>query len=115
MRKQGKAKINIKFEILVDKKQDNIIKGKPIKGIDSIIAISSGKGGVGKTTTIGKLASQFRSQGLAPLLVAADTFRAAAIEQLQIWSERNDVPCIAGKPNADPSSVIVDGFEIIII
>lgn len=70
-----------------------------------------GVNGVGKTTTIGKLASQFKNDGHKVMLVAADTFRAAAVEQLRIWSERNDVLFVGGRDNADPSSVIVDGLR----
>lgn len=70
-----------------------------------------GVNGVGKTTTIGKLAHQFKTQGLAVMLVAADTFRAAAVEQLTIWAERNGVAITKGAANADPSSVIIDGLR----
>ncbi|MCP5464996.1 MAG: signal recognition particle-docking protein FtsY [Deltaproteobacteria bacterium] len=70
-----------------------------------------GVNGVGKTTTIGKLAHQFKEQGLSVMLIAADTFRAAAVEQLKIWSERNQVHFMSGAANADPSSVIIDGLR----
>lgn len=70
-----------------------------------------GVNGVGKTTTIGKLACQFKAQGHKVMLVAADTFRAAAVEQLKIWSERNAVSFVGGVTGADPSSVIVDGLR----
>jgi len=70
-----------------------------------------GVNGVGKTTTIGKLASQIKAAGKTVLMVAADTFRAAAVEQLKVWSERNDVAFVGGAANADPSSVIVDGLR----
>lgn len=70
-----------------------------------------GVNGVGKTTTIGKLACQFKSQGLKTMLVAADTFRAAAVDQLRIWSERNEVDFVGGSASQDPSSVIVDGLK----
>lgn len=70
-----------------------------------------GVNGVGKTTTIGKLACQFKSEGYRVMLVAADTFRAAAVEQLRIWAERNQVEFAGGKSGADPSSVIVDGLR----
>jgi fused signal recognition particle receptor len=64
-----------------------------------------GVNGNGKTTTIGKLASHFKSQGKTVMLAAADTFRAAAVEQLQIWAERANVPIITGELQADPASV----------
>ena len=64
-----------------------------------------GVNGVGKTTTIGKLAAQFKKQGLKVVLGAADTFRAAAIDQLQVWGERAGVPVIAGQPGGDPGAV----------
>ncbi|MDX9755688.1 MAG: signal recognition particle-docking protein FtsY [bacterium] len=65
-----------------------------------------GVNGVGKTTAIGKMAYRFKNQGKKVLLVAADTFRAAAIEQLVLWSEEADVPIVAGKERSDPSSVV---------
>lgn len=65
-----------------------------------------GVNGVGKTTAIGKLAHRLKSEGKSVLLVAADTFRAAAIEQLEIWSKRADVPIVLGTEKADPSSVV---------
>jgi fused signal recognition particle receptor len=69
-----------------------------------------GVNGVGKTTTLGKLAQRFRSQGRSVMLAAADTFRAAAVEQLQIWGERNAVPVIAQDPGADPAAVAHDAY-----
>jgi len=70
-----------------------------------------GMNGSGKTTTIGKLAYQLKKQGKSVLLAAGDTFRAAAIEQLQTWGERNHIPVIAQKPGSDTASVIYDAFE----
>ncbi|WP_395091194.1 signal recognition particle-docking protein FtsY [Vaginella massiliensis] len=67
-----------------------------------------GVNGVGKTTTIGKLAAQFKSQGLKVVLGAADTFRAAAVDQLVIWSERADVPIVKQAMGSDPASVAYD-------
>jgi fused signal recognition particle receptor len=67
-----------------------------------------GVNGVGKTTTIGKLASQFKKQGLKVVLGAADTFRAAAIDQLQIWADRTAVPIIRQEMGSDPASVAFD-------
>ena len=67
-----------------------------------------GVNGVGKTTTIGKLASQFKKQGLNVVLGAADTFRAAAIDQLQIWADRTDVPIVRQEMGSDPASVAFD-------
>jgi fused signal recognition particle receptor len=70
-----------------------------------------GVNGVGKTTTIGKIANKFVNDGQKVLLVAADTFRAAAVEQLQIWGQRIGVPVIAQDTGADPSAVVFDGLE----
>jgi fused signal recognition particle receptor len=70
-----------------------------------------GVNGAGKTTTIGKLARRFRDQGMSVMLAAGDTFRAAAVEQLQAWGERNDVPVIAQQSGADPAAVIFDAWE----
>jgi fused signal recognition particle receptor len=70
-----------------------------------------GVNGVGKTTTIGKLAYQFKKQGLKVVLGAADTFRAAAIEQLQVWADRVDVPMIRQNMGSDPASVAFDSVK----
>ncbi|MFT7156911.1 MAG: fused signal recognition particle receptor [Parvicella sp.] len=70
-----------------------------------------GVNGVGKTTTIGKLAHQFKQQGLKVVLGAADTFRAAAVEQLKIWAERVDVSIVEQGMNADPASVAFDTLQ----
>ncbi len=70
-----------------------------------------GVNGVGKTTTIGKLANQFKSRGLKVVLGAADTFRAAAIDQLQVWAERTDVPIIKQSMGSDPASVAFDTVQ----
>lgn len=68
-----------------------------------------GVNGVGKTTSIGKIASKFANAGQSVLLIAGDTFRAAAIDQLKIWGERTKVEVVAGPPKSDPSSVVFDG------
>lgn len=70
-----------------------------------------GVNGNGKTTTIGKLAAQFKRQGLTVMLAAADTFRAAAVEQLQAWGERSHIPVITGEPESDPASVAFRAYE----
>lgn len=70
-----------------------------------------GVNGVGKTTTIGKLAAQFKKQGLKVVLGAADTFRAAAIDQLQVWADRTDVPIVRQEMGSDPASVAFDTLK----
>ncbi|MBE1276075.1 signal recognition particle-docking protein FtsY [Enterovibrio baiacu] len=75
------------------------------------VILMVGVNGVGKTTTIGKLAKQFQQQGKSVMLAAGDTFRAAAVEQLQVWGERNNVPVIAQHTGADSASVIYDAIE----
>jgi fused signal recognition particle receptor len=76
-----------------------------------LVIMVVGVNGVGKTTTIGKMANKFVRSGHSVLLVAADTFRAAAIEQLKIWGERVGVDVVAKEYGADPSSVIYDGLD----
>jgi len=75
------------------------------------VVLVVGVNGAGKTTTIGKLARRFKDQGLSVMLAAGDTFRAAAVEQLQVWGERNEVPVIAQQSGADPAAVIFDAWE----
>lgn len=70
-----------------------------------------GVNGVGKTTTIGKLASKLKADGRSVMLAAGDTFRAAAVEQLQVWGERNNIPVVAQQSGADSASVIYDALE----
>jgi fused signal recognition particle receptor len=75
------------------------------------VLLMVGINGAGKTTTIGKLARQFQEQGLKVALAAGDTFRAAAVEQLQVWGERNDIPVIAQASGADSAAVIHDAIQ----
>jgi len=75
------------------------------------VILMVGINGVGKTTTIGKLAKQFQQQGKSVMLAAGDTFRAAAVEQLQVWGERNDIPVISQHSGADSASVIYDALQ----
>jgi fused signal recognition particle receptor len=70
-----------------------------------------GINGAGKTTTIGKLAKSFQNQGKSVMLAAGDTFRAAAVEQLKVWGERNDIPVVAQKTGADSASVVYDAYQ----
>ncbi|MEI6894053.1 MAG: signal recognition particle-docking protein FtsY [Colwellia sp.] len=94
----------------------NVIEGvsKPLvipEGEGPFVMLMVGVNGVGKTTTIGKLAKQFQAQGKSVMLAAGDTFRAAAVEQLQVWGERNDIPVIAQHTGADSASVIFDAIS----
>ena len=75
------------------------------------VILMVGVNGVGKTTSIGKLAKLYQSQGLNVMLAAGDTFRAAAVEQLQVWGERNSVPVVAQATGADSASVIFDAYQ----
>ncbi|AMG67197.1 signal recognition particle-docking protein FtsY [Providencia stuartii] len=75
------------------------------------VILMVGVNGVGKTTTIGKLARQYQSEGKTVMLAAGDTFRAAAVEQLQVWGERNRIPVVAQHTGADPASVIFDAIQ----
>lgn len=89
----------------VDKRLEIPESGSPF------VILMTGVNGVGKTTTIGKLAKQFKAEGKSVMLAAGDTFRAAAVEQLQVWGERNDIPVIAQHTGADSASVLYDALQ----
>lgn len=80
-------------------------------GHKPFVILMVGVNGVGKTTTIGKLAKRFQSAGQSVMLAAGDTFRAAAVEQLEVWGERNNVPVIAQHTGADSASVVYDALQ----
>lgn len=80
-------------------------------GKQPYVILMVGVNGVGKTTTIGKLTKKFQSEGKSVMLAAGDTFRAAAVEQLQVWGERNNVPVVAQHTGADSASVIFDAIQ----
>lgn len=100
---------------ILEQELSNILIENPFPGFAQVkadgtpyVVLVVGVNGVGKTTTIGKLASQFKKAGRSVILGAADTFRAAAAEQLSIWSERAGVPIISQGTNADPAAVAFD-------
>jgi len=98
--------IKVELEaLLID---DNLLE---VVSDSTFVILVVGINGAGKTTTIGKLAKSFQSQGKSVMLAAGDTFRAAAIEQLQIWGERNKIPVIAQKTGADAASVVYDAYQ----
>ena len=98
--------IKVELEaLLID---DNLLK---TVSDSTFVILVVGINGAGKTTTIGKLAKSFQSQGKSVMLAAGDTFRAAAIEQLQIWGERNEIPVISQKTGADAASVVYDAYQ----
>ncbi len=103
------------YEALVQELQATLQEVQAPLIIDSskqpYVILMVGINGVGKTTTIGKLAKQFQSEGKSVMLAAGDTFRAAAVEQLQVWGERNNVPVIAQHTGADSASVIFDAVQ----
>jgi len=78
---------------------------------DPYVILMVGINGAGKTTTIGKLAKRFQNQGKSVMLAAGDTFRAAAVEQLQVWGERNNIPVVATQRSSDPASVAYDAVQ----
>ena len=77
----------------------------------TFVILVVGVNGAGKTTTIGKLAKSFQKQGKSVMLAAGDTFRAAAVEQLKVWGERNNIPVVAQKTGADSASVVYDAYQ----
>ena len=93
-------------EILTD-----ILQAEPMQLDSPMVLLIIGVNGVGKTTSIGKLASRMKVMGRRVIICAADTFRAAAAEQLTVWAERADVPIIKQKEGADPAAVVFDGIQ----
>ncbi len=84
---------------------------RPAVGDGPAVVLVVGVNGTGKTTTIGKLASRYQAEGRSIILAAADTFRAAATEQLRIWADRSGVPVVAHAPGADPGAVVYDALD----
>ncbi|GAL05683.1 signal recognition particle receptor protein FtsY [Photobacterium aphoticum] len=103
------------YGLLKDELSDMLAKVEQPLVVDTskkpYVILMVGVNGVGKTTTIGKLAKQFQNEGKSVMLAAGDTFRAAAVEQLQVWGERNNVPVVAQHTGADSASVIYDAIE----
>ena len=89
----------------------NVDEPLDVTGKTPFVILMVGVNGVGKTTTIGKLARQYQAEGKSVMLAAGDTFRAAAVEQLQVWGERNNIPVIAQHTGADSASVIFDAIQ----
>jgi fused signal recognition particle receptor len=111
------------MSILVDDEQDTLKHFQLPEGKKPFVVLVVGVNGVGKTTTIGKLATNFKNAGKSVMLGAADTFRAAAVDQLTIWSERAGVPIVKKEMGSDPASVAFDtvnsavakGVDIVLI
>ncbi|ARU92347.1 signal recognition particle-docking protein FtsY [Tatumella citrea] len=90
---------------------DRVEQPLDIEGKTPFVILMVGVNGVGKTTTIGKLARQYQSQGKSVMLAAGDTFRAAAVEQLEVWGQRNNIPVVSQHTGADSASVIFDAIQ----
>ena len=124
--KSGEANDAVSVKELL-KREMTAALGEPqplvVFGSKPFVILAVGVNGVGKTTTIGKLASRFRSQGLSVLLAAGDTFRAAAIEQLEIWAKRADTQFVKHQKDSDPAAVAYDavvaarsrGIDVVIV
>ena len=99
-------------EIMIEKLDENNLNNElNIKNKELSIILVIGVNGVGKTTTIGKLANSLKKEGKSVMLAAADTFRAAAIEQLGEWADRSDIEMVAHQEGSDPSAVIFDAIK----
>lgn len=112
--KDSKLLKNVIVEKLVELYEQNNTKDSKLilkTGYMPAVFLFVGVNGAGKTTTIGKLAKKLKDAGNSVMLVAADTFRAGAVEQLKAWGQRVDVQVISGNTNADPSSVVYEGLE----
>jgi len=98
-------------DLLTESNTQDLVDFEIPKGIKPYVLLVVGVNGVGKTTTIGKLSAQFKKQGKSVILGAADTFRAAAVDQLKLWGERVGVPVISKGMNTDPSAVAFDAVQ----
>ena len=87
------------------------VESAPLNGATPRVVLVVGVNGTGKTTTVGKLARLMQYDGHQPLICAADTFRAAAIEQLEVWADRASVDLVKGRPGTDPAAVVFDGIQ----
>ncbi len=103
----------VKDEIanILDSATLNGANGKPVNGTPPTVMMIVGVNGTGKTTTVGKLANYMKQSGRTPLICAADTFRAAAVEQLEVWAKRAGVDIIRAKMGADPAAVVFDAIS----
>jgi fused signal recognition particle receptor len=101
------------YQLIKEELESLLIKENLLKPSSNnpFVILVVGINGAGKTTTIGKLAKLFQGEGKSVMLAAGDTFRAAAVEQLQVWGERNDIPVIAQKTGADAASVVYDAYQ----
>jgi len=112
---RGQARTTDKLEELLKEELRALLGDPPPMTVDEprllTVILVVGVNGSGKTTTIGKLARYYKNRGRKVILAAADTFRAAAIDQLKIWGERADVPVIAHQPGADPGAVVYDAIR----
>jgi fused signal recognition particle receptor len=104
---QAQTILKAEMKELLDGRAPSEVDKKRILTVILVVGVN----GSGKTTTIAKLANYYQKQGKRVILAAADTFRAAAIDQLKIWGERADVPVIAHQPNADPGAVVFDALK----
>lgn len=116
--RMGKIKTEAEFLSTVENEIRDILKGGNNQYAlnysttdDPTVFMMVGVNGVGKTTSIGKLANRLRKEGKRPLLAAADTFRAGAIDQLRIWSERTGAEFVGAQPGADPAAVAFDALD----
>jgi len=112
VRKQGLTRTEQLYK-LVKEELINLLDQpeEPDLSAEPTVIMIAGVNGSGKTTSIAKLAARYKKMGKKVLLVAGDTFRAAAADQLEIWSERVDVPIITSNPNSDPGAVTYDGIK----
>jgi len=111
-RTEGLTKMNQFRTVLVEEMSKLLESPPPIDfSAKPTVVLVVGVNGSGKTTTIAKLGKRFTDQGLKVMLGAADTFRAAAVDQLQVWAERLKLPIIAGQPGADPGAVAYDTIQ----
>jgi len=112
--KEKQEAMDLLKRILTDLLEENQTELQFPEG-EPLIILMVGINGSGKTTTIGKLSAHWKNEGKSLLIAAGDTFRAAAIEQLQVWAKREDIACVHQKAGADPSAVAYDGVQAAVV
>ena len=115
--RRGKIKSEVDMKAAIVERLAGMLAGPPAPATltraasGPTVLLVMGVNGTGKTTSVAKLAARYKREGDSVIMVATDTYRAGAIDQLQVWAKRVEVPCVSGAPGGDPAAVAFDGLE----